>query len=691
MIRKLKKPITKIGPFNDGLYNTDADIIFAISDFLAKDHITASAVMLTSQPCDIAIPDGTITAKILNLDKHDYWTIKELPQPLHIQQTHLKIESDGSTIIVLDYNPRHISDKDMNWLEKVAGLRPIKLDKDSENDRFIDTDEDIAQLLFSGIDLQSIDELWAEDYIAQTYCILLAGDKRAYTQSYLKIKANNLWKRNAKRSAPIAWAIALTRTRDFTINKLGQLLHLNRQGHVTDEQVYVSDGIAKTERFQGVDFQLTRRQATLIESHRRTSHSGYATMTADLKYVWWDRIHQHIKNLLKSCNLCDFMKTRVRAKATAKTHFRRGTFAEITIDSCGPYRVKKHDNTIEKLYIIVFLCEFSQFIWLELSSSNKAEDVARLLVYQVILDLVGGGIKIRTDRGSEYKNALITEVNRLLKNTAHFSNAYHPASLSRNEHSHKFILRFLRTEVVLSQNSIKAIQFAHRTTPKQQLDWKTPMEVVTARIPSLAFTQRIEKRKCDFGESNNAIIDGFIKTFHEIDEEVTLNRKEQARRRRDNDAHGAAFPRLKIGSLVLLDKAPVTTNPMRKTKTAAEDNTGFKIRKENKHYIVIRPHDSQIVIANLRTPEKLEKVNIKRLTPVVRADWTEYPYLPRGLLTVLGKKIPGQIISLGPGTLVKFEEDETDHIRTVDTRADDFEFHYSDEELAALECDNPTL
>ena len=119
-------------------------------------------------------------------------------------------------------------------------------------------------------------------------------------------------------------------------------------------------------------------------------------------------------------------------------------------------------------------------------------------------------------------------------------------------------------------------------------------------------------------------------------------------------------------------------NKMRKRKTAAEDNTGFKIRKENKHYIVIKPHDSQIIISNVQTPEKVESVYVERLTPVVRVDWTEYQNLPRGLLTILGRSIPGQIISLGPGTLVKFEEDETDVIRIVDTRADNFQFEYEE-------------
>ena len=666
-ITSIRQTQTKIGPFQDGLYTTETELMLATTDFLAKNRVTASAVILLKQAAEVTIPDGTLTAKFASLKTPSHWKWINLEQPLDSEITFLP-DLTGPIIVAFDYNPRQLTDTDIKWLLNVANFCPILLDDKPHQDH-ADL-EPIADILFAGITLQEETELWDDDYIAQTYCLLKASGDNTYTQSYLRTKAITLWKKMASKPWTLPWSIGLARARDYEIED-DILYHLNRKGHSTDQQVYVSNGIAKQEVFQKVKFRLTRRQATLIESHRRTSHSGYDVMLADLKAVWWDRIHQHIRDLLKACNLCDFIKTRTKAKTGRKTHFRRGVFSEITVDSCGPYRIKHTDGIIEKLYIIVFLCEFSQFIWLRLSPENTAAAVAKLLVFEVVLDIVGGSFKIRSDRGSEYNNALLTEVNRILKTTAHFSNAYHPASLSRNEHSHKFILRHLRTDAPLHEATIRAIQFAHRTTPKAQIEWKTPIEVVMARQPCLAFAMEIAKRDLNFGEDNNKVLDQIISTIQETREQVYQHRKEESRKRHDLDTQGATFPRLLEGSLVYLDKPPVAST-IRKDKDKAD--CGFKIRKEKIFYVVTKVHGAQLLISNLSAPEKTQKVNIKRVTPLARTAWTEYPHMPRGTLTVRKKIIPGQVTALGPGSLAKFQEDNGAQVRIVDTRSADFEF-----------------
>ena len=670
VINRLDAKITKLGWFpGEGVVMPHKpEVMAVVSEYLAKARIEATSVYLTKSKCEITVPPGTITAKTLLLTDRLPVSV-EFKQPLNPAEK-IVVGSDEPTLTVFTLHPNQLSDNEWDWITNVLHLsNPVQQEAANEVPFVLDGSPE--RRMFPGIQLQVEEEIWRDDYIAQVYCLLKSGGTAEYGLEYLKVKTYKLWWEKGKRLAPIDWKMALNRTRDFIIEN-DRLYYLERTGHETLKRLYVSEGEAKEEVFQKVKFSLTRRQAVLIESHRRTSHGGAEVMGQDMAGVWWPRIAPNIRDLVKVCVVCDYLKTRRKTTTSKKTHFRSGVFSEITIDSCGPYRIKKATGEIESKYIVVFLCEFSQFIWLRLTVKNDAVTIARELVFGVIMGLVGGGITIRTDRGSEYNNTLLNAVNNLLNNTTHFSNAFNPCSLSRNEHSHKYILRYLRTGAPLNESMVRSIEFAHRTTPKQQLGWKTPMEIITGRNPCLDFLTKSGKRTEDYGEKNNRILDLVLESLVQTRKEVDAFRRAESLKRRECDNCGLGLTKLIVGSLVLLDRPP--DGPMVRKKRDQENT--FKVKKENEIYRILSTTGSQITIESLHRSNSIQKVSHKRLTPIVNTQFVAHAGLPvPALLVQRGRELEGMVTHLGPGTLVKFEEEGSGHLRTVDTAVDNFRFH----------------
>ena len=111
----------------------------------------------------------------------------------------------------------------------------------------------------------------------------------------------------------------------------------------------------------------------------------------------------------------------------------------------------------------------------------------RYLYLYVYLDLAGFPVILRSDRGKEFMNQLVSEMNRLLGTVQVFGSAYHPRSQGLVEGSHQpmeHILQEFCAEYPTDWGGkLPIARWAWNTTPKKSLGWMTPYQVVTGLIP----------------------------------------------------------------------------------------------------------------------------------------------------------------------------------------------------------------
>jgi hypothetical protein len=98
-------------------------------------------------------------------------------------------------------------------------------------------------------------------------------------------------------------------------------------------------------------------------------------------------------------------------------------------------------------YCYVFVCSFTRFVWLKISSEKTAEQTAQFFIE--IFSSFGFPKRIKSDEGGEFDN----EVVRLLNEN---TNVEHVTTLPYNHHSNGLVERTIRTiQQVLNKNTLK--------------------------------------------------------------------------------------------------------------------------------------------------------------------------------------------------------------------------------------------
>jgi len=116
-------------------------------------------------------------------------------------------------------------------------------------------------------------------------------------------------------------------------------------------------------------------------------------------------------------------------------------FRVIFIDTIGPI----HPADGEYLYLAHAECPFSRFCWIQPLKDKSAATWAKFLVEQVFFDVCGFPAVLRSDRGAEFCNEVIKQINELLGVEHVMGSAYHPESQGYIEGRHKPINNTLRT------------------------------------------------------------------------------------------------------------------------------------------------------------------------------------------------------------------------------------------------------
>lgn len=78
--------------------------------------------------------------------------------------------------------------------------------------------------------------------------------------------------------------------------------------------------------------------------------------------------------------------------------------------------------------------------------NKKAKTIAKTLFEEQIL-VYGSPKNIRTDMGTEYKNAIVIELCKMCKIEHNFSTAYHHKTVKAIERNHRVFNEYIRTYI----------------------------------------------------------------------------------------------------------------------------------------------------------------------------------------------------------------------------------------------------
>ena len=156
----------------------------------------------------------------------------------------------------------------------------------------------------------------------------------------------------------------------------------------------------------------------------------------------WPNMGEHVKIFLRTCSTCQKMsQIKPVIFATPFTNAAYRPMDVLNVDSIGPVTTDLFGNC----YIIVIICCFTRFVELYAAPDTTALSAARALLNHH--GCYGVPNKIRTDRGSQYANELITKFCALVGSETDLTTAYWKEENGIVERANKEVMRHLRAIV----------------------------------------------------------------------------------------------------------------------------------------------------------------------------------------------------------------------------------------------------
>ena len=209
-------------------------------------------------------------------------------------------------------------------------------------------------------------------------------------------------------------------------------------------------------------------------SHRKTSLKVF-------QHFFWPGVGADIKRYCKSCHICQKVSakgaiSRVPMKSIPVVS---EPYARVAIDLVGPITPCSERGHKYILTLIDYATRFPEAVPLKkIDSITIAESLVELFAR------VGIPKEILSDRGTQFRSELMTEVNRLLSIKALFTSPYHPScngAVERYNGVLKSMLKKLCSDKPKDWDRyIPAVLFAYREIPNDSLKF-SPFELLYGR------------------------------------------------------------------------------------------------------------------------------------------------------------------------------------------------------------------
>jgi len=173
----------------------------------------------------------------------------------------------------------------------------------------------------------------------------------------------------------------------------------------------------------------------ILGAHR----SAQVTYRLLERSVWWPSMEEDVKRWVESCLNCLKGRSRpTKVEAKAVRCMATTCWEEVSVDCEGP---NKEDREGYR-YSLTYFCCLSHAVMLEPLRSLAHMDVRKAFTKCILRSRTIPSLT-RSDRGFEFKNALMKELNAVLGIQQRFSMALRPCELGANERVHQEVQKTL--------------------------------------------------------------------------------------------------------------------------------------------------------------------------------------------------------------------------------------------------------
>ena len=200
---------------------------------------------------------------------------------------------------------------------------------------------------------------------------------------------------------------------------------------------------------------------------------------------YWKNMSREIAKFVNNCDKCKVNKPKTKTKAPmVLTKTPQKPFDLLIVDTVGPLPKSNYGNS----YILTIICDLSKYLITCPIPDKSAKTVAKAMVDNCIL-IFGMFKELRSDCGTEYKNAILAELCDLLNINQVFSTPYRHETVGSIERNHRFFNEYIRAYVNnLSdwEDYLRYFSFCYNISTHSSFDHKfSPFELVFSKKATL--------------------------------------------------------------------------------------------------------------------------------------------------------------------------------------------------------------
>ncbi|KAJ9547778.1 hypothetical protein OSB04_020321 [Centaurea solstitialis] len=226
--------------------------------------------------------------------------------------------------------------------------------------------------------------------------------------------------------------------------------------------------------------------------HRRFSHQNFSDISKlangglvkGLPKLTFDR-----DSLCPACQMGKMKRSSHKSKTESSC---QSPLEMIHMDLCGPMRIQSISG---KKYILVMVDEYSRYTWLEfLRMKSEAPELIIKFIKRIQVLLQLPVRKIRSDNGTEFKNATLDAYLTSVGISHNFSGAYTPQQNGVVERRNRTLVEAARTMLAYSglpltfwAEAVSTACFTQNRTIITKRFKKTPYHIINHRVPNVKF------------------------------------------------------------------------------------------------------------------------------------------------------------------------------------------------------------
>ncbi|GKB10788.1 retrovirus-related pol polyprotein from transposon TNT 1-94 [Tanacetum coccineum] len=226
--------------------------------------------------------------------------------------------------------------------------------------------------------------------------------------------------------------------------------------------------------------------------HRRLSHLNFGTINDLTRLDLVDGLPKFKYGKDHLCSACERGKSKKASHPPKLVPTDHSKLELLHMDLCGPMRVASINGN---KYILVIVDDFSRYTWVNfLHSKDETSKIIKKFITQAQLNYKAKVCKIRTDNGTEFKNATFKAHYEKLGIMQQFSIARTPQQNGVVERRNRTLVEAARTMLIFSKlpgflwaEAVATTCFTQNRSIIHTRYNKTPYELLRGRKPNIAY------------------------------------------------------------------------------------------------------------------------------------------------------------------------------------------------------------